>query len=370
MRFCIIGAGNGGRAFAAYLSSKGHPVNLYNRSLSRIIDIKKKGKIKSKGEIKGTFPLKLITQRIGRAVKNSDVILVVTPALAHKDIAQKIAPILTKDQIILLNPGRTFGAIEFSEIIKKEIGNFPVFVAETQTLLFTSRQLKRNKVQILKIKDSVQFSAYPEKNNFFVYDTLHEIFPQLVPADDYLEMTLNNIGMLLHPTLSVLNSGMIDSGKEFKFYSEGAPKRICQVLESLQLEINQIMNLMGLKQFNFCRWAKKSYGVDAKCIYDAIQGIKPYKDIFAPNKLSTRYFTEDVPTGLVPMSSLAKLLGLETPIIDSIINISSILCGMDFRNLGRTITKLKLEEYIKRKVATEESINWGLLQQIPINEKT
>ena len=92
----------------------------------------------------------------------------VTPASAHKSIAQKIAPFLTKDQIILLNPGRTFGAIEFLKTIRDQIGSFPVFVAETQTLLFTSRQLKKNRVEILKIKNKVLFSAYPEKDTFFV----------------------------------------------------------------------------------------------------------------------------------------------------------------------------------------------------------
>ena len=364
MKFCIIGAGNGGRAFASYLSSKGHHVNLYNRSLTRIIDIKKKGKVKSKGEIKGSFPLNIITQRLDRALKKSDVILVVTPASAHKDVAQKIAPHLTKDQIILLNPGRTFGAIEFSQTIKDEIGYFPVFVAETQTLLFTSRQLKKNQVQILKIKDSVHFSAYPEKDTFFIYDTLHEIFPQLVPANDYLEMTLKNIGMLLHPTLSVLNSGMMDIGKEFKFYSEGATKRTCEVLERIQMEVNQIMNLLGLKQFNFCKWAKNSYGVSGRCIHDAIQEIMAYKDINAPKRLITRYFTEDIPTGLVPISSLATFLGIKTPIIDSIINLSSLLCGLDFKSLGRTIKKLKIEEFIKRRTTTEELVNLGIEQQI------
>lgn len=367
MKFCVIGAGNGGRAFAAYLSSKGHPVNLYNRSFSRIADIKKKGKLKAKGEIKGSFPLNLVTQRLDHAVKDVDVILVVTPASAHKSIARKIAPYLMKDQIILLNPGRTFGAIEFLQIIKDQIGNFPIFIAETQTLLFTSRQLEKNKVQILKIKDSVQFSAYPEKYTFFVYDTLYEIFPQLIPADDYLQMTLNNIGMLLHPTLSVLNSGMMDIGKEFKFYSEGATKRTCEVLENLQMEINQIMSKLSLKQFNFNRWAKRSYGVNGKNIYDAIQEILAYKNITAPKRLVTRYFTEDVPTGLVPISSLAELLGIKTPIIDSIINLSSLLCGMDFKNTGRTITALALEEYIKRRLTSEELINLGAEQELPIN---
>ena len=58
MRFTVIGAGNGGRAFSAYLSSMGHPVTLYNRSYNRIHHIIKQGGIKSKGVIKGFFLLK------------------------------------------------------------------------------------------------------------------------------------------------------------------------------------------------------------------------------------------------------------------------------------------------------------------------
>ena len=74
MRFTIIGAGNGGRAFAAYLSSIGHPVNLYNRSYNRIHHIIKKGGIKSKGVIKGFYPVKKVTLNLEEAVTNTDVI--------------------------------------------------------------------------------------------------------------------------------------------------------------------------------------------------------------------------------------------------------------------------------------------------------
>ena len=149
MKFCIIGAGNGGRAFAAYLSSKGHEVNMFNRSYSRLAEIIKKGSIRSTGVLKGTFPVKLATQDIEAALKDVDVILVVTPAFAHKDIAEKIAPYLTQEQIILLNPGRTFGAAEFKKIIQDKYGKIPIFIGETQTLIFTSRQLDKNKVQML-----------------------------------------------------------------------------------------------------------------------------------------------------------------------------------------------------------------------------
>jgi opine dehydrogenase len=367
MKFCVIGAGNGGRAFAAYLSSKGYPVNLYNRSFTRIMDIKKKGGIKASGELKGYFSINLVTQDLKLAVEDVDVILIVVPASVHKEIAKKIAQYLSHDQIVLLNPGRTFGAVEFRRTIEKKGISFPIFIAETQTLLFTSRQLKKNGVKILKIKNSVDFAAFPDKDTFFIYDTLKDILPQINPVNDYLEMTLNNIGMLLHPTISLLNAGAMENGKEFKFYAEGASPRTCEILETIQNELNKIFEILGLKQFRFCKWAKKSYDVSEKSIHEAVKSVKAYENINAPKQLITRYFTEDVPTGLVPISSLANFLGIETPIINSVINLSSILCGMNFKNEGRTIKGLNLESVIKRRITTEELISLGTKQEIISN---
>jgi opine dehydrogenase len=356
MIFCVIGAGNGGRAFAAYLSSKGYMVKLYNRSYSRIADIIKKGMIKSSGSLKGKYSIDTVTQNIEVALKDVDVILVVTPAFAHKAIARLIAPYLTQDQIILLNPGRTLGSIEFRNTIKEQIGNIPIFIGETQTLLFTSRELKKNGVQILKIKDLVDFCGFPEKDTFFIYDTLREVFPQLNPVDDYLEVSLRNIGMLLHPALSLMNSGFMDIGREFKFYKEGATFHTCEVLEQIQFEINLIFEKLGMPRLDFCDWAKKSYGVSSKCIHEAIQNIIAYKDINAPRELITRYFTEDVPTGLVPVSSIAHFLGVKTPTIDSIIQLSSILCGTEFKKIGRDIHRLNFGDYITKRIEIQDFI--------------
>jgi opine dehydrogenase len=271
--------------------------------------------------------------------------MVVTPASAHREIAENISPYLTDGQIILLNPGRTFGAVEFIRVIEEKRGKFPIFVGETQTLLFTSRALENNKVDILKIKDSVNFTCFPDKYTDLIYNIIKDVFPQLNPIDDYLEVTLNNIGMLLHPTISLFNAGLMDFGKEFKFYSEGTTPRVCLVLENIEMEINKIFEKLGLKQLRFSKWAEKSYGVKAESIYQAIQQVAVYKDINAPTQLITRYFTEDVPTGLVPISSLGAFLNVQTPTINSIIYLSSLLCGMDFNKIGRTIQNLELYDY-------------------------
>ncbi len=360
MRFCVIGAGSGGRAFAAYISSKGFPVSLYNRSYSRISAIKRKGGIKAKGALEGFFPLELITQNLKLAIKDADIIMVVTPASAHKSIAKKLAPIISTNQIIILNPGRTFGSVEVKGIIDKINRKNFIRVGETQTLLFTSRELAGNEVNIITIKDTVSFSTFPDKFTFLVYDVLKEIFPQLIPVENYLEVTLNNIGMLLHPAMSLLNAGMMDFGKKFKFYKEGATPRVCEVLENIELELNEIFLKLGLKQLRYHKWVKKSYGVNADKIYESIQNVEAYKNVNAPDKLITRYFTEDVPTGLVPVASLAEFLNVSTPTINAIIHLSSILCGQDFKKNGRTLQKLKLYDYFVNYLEDLRFSNWQL----------
>ncbi|TFF96995.1 MAG: NADP transhydrogenase subunit alpha [Promethearchaeota archaeon] len=350
MNFCVIGAGSGGRAFAAYLSSKGHSVSLYNRSYHRISAIQQKGGIEATGELKGFFPIQTVTQDLELAVRDAEIIFVVTPAFAHKNIAKKIAPYLKNGQVIILNPGRTFGSVEFLRIIEKIRGNLTIFIGETQTLIFTSRKLSGNRVKIIKIKNEVKFSTFPEIYIEFIYDLLKDTFPQLIPNEDYLELTLNNIGMLLHPTISLFNAGSMDFGREFKFYKQGATQRVCKVLEEVENELFEIFSILGLKYVPFEEWARGCYGIKAKCIHEAIQKVEAYQDINAPHNLITRYFTEDVPTGLVPISSLARFLGIKTPTIDSIIQLSGVLCGINFLEGGRSIEDLKIKDYLRERI--------------------
>ncbi len=354
MKFCVIGAGSGGRAMASYISSKNRPVNLYNRSPTRLVHIKKKNSIQTEGILSGTYTLNLLTQNLESAIKGVDVIMVVTPAFAHKSIAHRLAPFLREGQIIILNPGRTFGSIEFIRAIEEVRGRVPVFVGETQTLLFTSREGEKNKVNILKIKNSVNFSCFPEIYTNIIYQKLKDIFPQLIPINNYLEVTLNNIGMVLHPAITLLNSGAIESGRKFMFYKQGAPKRICKILNKIEDEINEIFNHFGLNHLKFCDWAEKSYGINASCIHEALQKIESYKNIYSPDKLITRYLLEDVPMGLIPISSLGKFLNIPTPTVDSIIQLSKILCGDDFENTGRTIEKLRIKKYIMGNIENAE----------------
>lgn len=60
--------------------------------------------------------------------------MVVVPAFAHREIAERMAPFVEDGQIILLNPGRTGGVLEFKNVFKNKGVNKDVIIAEAQTL--------------------------------------------------------------------------------------------------------------------------------------------------------------------------------------------------------------------------------------------
>jgi opine dehydrogenase len=56
--------------------------------------------------------------------------------------------------------------------------------------------------------------------------------------------------------------------------------------------------------------------------------------------LDHKFITEDVPTGLIPMSTLGAAAGVGTPAIDALIEIVRSMTGKDFAAEGRTLERL------------------------------
>src|SRR3990167_10545953 len=95
----------------------GYEVKLYNRTEDKIKSVQYRGGIDLEGEVEGFGPVKAATSNIEEALKDTDVLMVVVPANAHRSIAETCAPFLKNGQIIVLNPGRTGGALEFRSVL-------------------------------------------------------------------------------------------------------------------------------------------------------------------------------------------------------------------------------------------------------------
>src|SRR4029434_10340133 len=77
-------------------------------------------------------------------------------------------------------------------------------------------------------------------------------------------------------------------------------------------------------------------------IYRAINESEPNRTIRSPKTLDHRYIREDVGYGLVPMAEIGRLLGINTPVIDALITLASVVSRTDYRKEGLTLEKMGL----------------------------
>ncbi len=345
LKFTVVGAGHGGKAIAAHLAIKGFTVNLYNRTISKIQPIKKLEGIELEGEIKGFGKLNIVTNNIEEAIDGVDAILVVVPANGHVSIARSCAPFLTEKQILVLNPGRTCGALEFLNVLRENGNHKDVTIAETQTFIYASRGMGPATAKIFRIKQAIPVAAIPAKKTDRVVKILNEAFPEFIPASSVIETSFNNMGAVFHPAITILNASRIESTLgNFQFYIEGVTQSVARVLESVDEERVRVAHKLRCKNvYSAIDWLSMAYNVVEDSLFDAIHSNPGYVGIMAPRTTHVRYITEDVPMSLVPISETGKILDVETDVIDSLINIAESIFKKDFRKNGRNLKRLGLE---------------------------
>lgn len=344
LRFCVLGAGHGGLAMAGHLAIMGFRVNLYDRKKSRIRPVQIRKGIKVKGEVEGFGMIELITTNIEQAIETVDILMVVVQANGHCFIAQKCAPYLKENQIVILNPGRTGGALEFFNILKKQNLKKLPFIAETQAFIYDSRARGPAHVEIFSIKNSVPLATLSAHWIPFVLKIINRAFPQFVTGDNIFKTSFNNIGAVFHPALTVLNAAWIEETHgDFEYYIQGASRSVTKVLEKLDKERLEVAAALGVRAMSAKNWLYTAYSAIGENLYEAMEDNVGYHGIKAPDRLHHRYIDEDVPMSLVPLASIGEMLKVDTPTIKSIIQLASIMRGKDFRKRGRTVEKLGIK---------------------------
>ena len=346
--YTVIGAGHGGKAMAAHLALMGFRVVLYNRTPENVAAIKARGGIELTSYESGPhgFGLfALVTSDMGEALEQAEIIMVVVPATGHADIARAAAPHLRDGQIVVLNPGRTGGALEFVHVLGKCGCQADVTVAEAETLIYASRSDGPAQARIFGIKEAVPLAALPATRTPRVLEALASAFPLFIDGTSVLHTGLNNMGAIFHPALTLLNAGRIEStGGEFQFYIDGVTPSVARVLEVLDRERVTVAAALGIRARTGLEWLKMAYDAAGANLYEAIHNQPGYRGIKAPPTLNHRYITEDVPMSLVPIAALGQRYGVQVQGMDSIIHQACIVHHTDYWRRGRTLDKLGIEQ--------------------------
>lgn len=328
-----------------------------------------------------------ITHDLGLLIGESDIIILAIPSHYHLDavIQLKNEGLLKTSIPLILSPSRTFS----TPYIWRILGNsYPVVCFSTspyscKTTAPDSVFLKRRKRAFVASLEG-KFCSETLKN-------LNVIFTQVAFTDVPALTSLNNIGAIFHPATYLMNFDEINytikKGTEFSFYIQGIAGRpdVASVLESIDQTRLKIADKLGIDTFglssnprdevwrkltnglraleneheneidvlrrirrqfveyiNSCvlsaqHWLDVTYGVEripGETLGKAIGRTPTYQKNSLPQQ---RYIEEDIPTGLVPLESIAQRFNVDCKTTTMIIDLYNERFGCDIRKNGRNL---------------------------------
>lgn len=362
MKVAVLGAGNGGHAFCAHLVMDGFKVRLYEApQFKRNIEpIQAKGGIEAFGDRCGFAKIDIVSTNMEEVVKGADVIIIPVPAFAQDHMVNECLPYLEEGQIILFSPDNG-GTIRLYNRLKEKGMEKKITLAGMACLLYLCKLIGPAQIDIAGVKHEMQVSTMPAKNVRAVVDSLKTMYKGYKPEKNVLATILSNFNHQLHTGPMVLNAGRIESNMDFKFYWEGHTKSITNVVKRLdqeKLEVGKSLgiNLPSIEQL-FEEYYKERYSEKARNLNEIVTSNLVYRGTIAPSELTSRFITEDVPYGLVLISSIAKRFNVLTPTVDAIIHLASVLNQTDYWKEGMTLEKLGLGDMTKEEI--EEYLREG-----------
>ena len=347
MTVTVVGAGNTGCVHAAKLAEKGHSVRLLKTSRSLHEEaferIRQEGRLDAVDETNGgrklSAELAMVTRDARSALAGADIVLVTTQTSCHERVAEAIAPFLDRGTLVVLLPGY-MGSMFF----KRHAGQPDIVVAEGETTPYNGRLFDEHTVRITYRNTRSALSFIPVASGSRCLETAGRLFDTWrYSRSNILESALHNPNLIVHTVGTILSASRIEhSHGEFRMYEEAFTPSIWKVISRLDEEKNKILEFFGCPRLNYLDAARWRNEEDLS--KDALLVFQSYAQHSAkgPSDLNTRYIREDVPMGLVLMSSIGREFGIATPVTDSLVDIAGALTGVDFWASGRTLARLGL----------------------------
>jgi len=364
----VLGGGNGGHAVAAELSLAGFKVNFFElpQFAANFEKVLRTKEVRTDG-VSGENVAKLnsATTDIQQALKDVEVVFVVTPAFGHRAMAETCAPFLQDCQIILLMPG-SGGSLEFAKILRQKKVKKEIILAESATLPYGARLKGPGHVSLFIKALILPTGVFPSKRTGEVIPVLKRFYTAIAPARDVLEAAINNPNPVVHPAATLLSATRIEHSKgEFYLYAEGMTPSVARTFESLNAERLALCKAMGYQLYHWDHIDFKGYTLGAteeECRYRILNtsmdscfgkdGIYAGMKMKGPENLKDRYVTEDVPYGMVLLSSLGDLLEVPTPTHDAVIQLVSVINRVNYWKTGRGVKELGLSSMDKQQLKT------------------
>ncbi|HUG21380.1 NAD/NADP-dependent octopine/nopaline dehydrogenase family protein [Piscinibacter sp.] len=341
MKIAVLGGGHGCYAAAADLSERGHDVRLWRRDAAALQPLIDSGSIVLK-DADGSRDVRiaLATGDIAQALKDAQLIVIPSPAIAQADIARAMSPHLRDGQVVFLAPG-TFGSYVMAQLVREAGQGADVAWAETGTLPYLARKHGEREVNVTVRAVRLPTGVYPARCEQHAIAVIREAYPSVHGCGDALSGALMNAGPIIHPPLMVMNAAPLQHFERWDIHNEGTQPAVRAVTDRLDHERIAVREALG---YGGPHYPLADHYLNDQWMYgDAHKKLVKSGDWREHIDLHThRYIVEDTELGLAFMASVARWSGTDVPIAHGLLAIVGGFLGRDLRRGPRSFEALGL----------------------------
>jgi len=289
-----------------------------------------------------------MTTDIEQAIKRADVIFVIVSAFHQEEIAKACAPFLHEQQMLILTPGNFGGSLHFADVLRKAGCTHLPRIGETECMMYACRKKDPTTIWVRGYKHHLGFAAFPATDTETMLHTVQSIYPTFIPRQHVLETGLSNPNPFVHAPLMLFNLSNIENNLDILMYHTAFTEAIGNIvtkLEEERLALNAINGLELLPMPEIVRGYYSYQGAQGETLCDLHRSNPIFSWTYLPKTLQHRYFTEDLPYGLVPLYSLAKHFGTPYSTIKAVIDLASVATDTNYYENARDLQRLGLEQY-------------------------
>lgn len=322
MKITVIGGGPVGLTYCALLQQGGHSVGLWSQTHPNGLSQRFDGAFSGDHAISGAGSLE-------DAVRGADVIVLARCAQGMQDVLDRLAPILD-GQAVIFSAELSFGSIYLAHALERS--KTRAGIVSWSTTVATA-QRKDGAIRVGTVRDVIDMAvsgAMPAEDGLRLCQALFGDRFRLKESPALIGMS--NLNPPIHLANSLANLTRIEQGEDWENYQCITPV-VGRMIEALDTERLALAGRFGFEvrdvfdhyMMTFPGIRRGSVSEMARQVYERAPGT------MGPRSLETRYITEDVPFGLIPLCELGRRCGVPMPLHEAAIATLSAYLGRDFR---------------------------------------
>lgn len=329
---------------------------------------------------KGEF--NLVTNDVAECVKGCKLIIVGIPSVAHEVFFKELIPVLEDGMIIHIIPDN-YGSLRLRKMMREMGCTKDVIIggwssAPYGTRVGTEGGIMNATCELVYRAITLRGAALPAKDtaDFVKSSEFLGCFDAItqgdgaVQGDTVMDIGFSNVNPVIHVPGTVLgagtmeNWGVIYGGNDkytYSIYSHSFCPSISEVQYEFYQEETRLAEAMGvgIQPFDKDVFFQRTSVLGSEYMGEGCN--VPFEDQWptgfgtGPFSIKNRYVTEDVPVGCHMYHELGKQFGIETPVIDSMITLASVMnkenyfsTGMKLEDVGLAgMTKDEMNAYLR-----------------------